>query len=208
MSVVTPLLAALLSVRPAPSPAPPGGAALDTAFLAGGCFWGVEGVFEHVKGVVRVISGYAGGTVPHPTSAQVYHGGTGHAESVEIIYDPARVSFDQLLLVFFLVAHDPTQLNRQGPDVGPDYRSIAFYRDSAQHQSVSDAISRLRQRHVYSDSVVTEVLALRAFYPAEAEHQGFMQHHLSDPYTVTNDLPKLDALKRQFPTLYRAEWHD
>ena len=208
MSVVAPLFAALLSVGPVSPTVPARPAPLDTAVLAGGCFWGVEGVFEHVKGVVKVISGYAGGTLVHPTSAQVYGGHTGHAESVEIIYDPARVTFDQLLLVFFLVVHDPTQLNRQGPDVGTDYRSIAFYRDSAQLRSVWDAIRGLERRHVYSDSIVTEVAPFRAFYPAEPEHQGFMQHHLSDPYTVTNDLPKLDALQHQFPTLYRAEWHD
>ena len=205
MLAVVPLLAALLSTQPASAPK---AAPLDTAVLAGGCFWGVEGIFEHVKGVVKVVSGYAGGTLANPTSAQVYNGGTGHAESVMIIYDPARVTFDQLLLIFFNVAHDPTQLNRQGPDVGSDYRSIAFYRDSTQRQSVEDAIASLRRRHVYSDPVVTEVLAFRAFYPAEPEHQGFMQRHLSDAYVVTNDLPKLEVLKTRYATLYRAEWHD
>ena len=205
MLAVVPLLAALLSTQPASAPR---AAPLDTAVLAGGCFWGVEGIFEHVKGVVKVVSGYAGGTLANPTSAQVYGGGTGHAESVMIIYDPARVSFDQLLLVFFNVAHDPTQLNRQGPDVGTDYRSIAFYRDSTQKQSVDDAIASLKRRHVYSDPIVTEVLAFRAFYPAEPEHQGFMQRHLGDAYVVTNDLPKLDVLKSRYATLYRAEWHD
>ena len=205
MTAVVPLLAALLSTQPASTPK---AAPLDTAVLAGGCFWGVEGIFEHVKGVVKVVSGYAGGTLANPTSAQVYNGGTGHAESVMIIYDPARVSFDQILLVFFNVAHDPTQLNRQGPDVGSDYRSIAFYRDSTQRQSVEDAIASLKRRHVYSDPVVTEVLAFRAFYPAEPEHQGFMQRHLSDAYVVTNDLPKLEVLKTRYATLYRAEWHD
>jgi peptide-methionine (S)-S-oxide reductase len=200
----TPVLALLLSVHPAPVPR----AQLDTAVLAGGCFWGVEGIFEHVKGVVKVVSGYAGGTLANPTSAQVYHGGTGHAESVLIVYDPARVSFDQILLVFFNVAHDPTELNRQGPDVGSDYRSIAFYRDSAQLQSVNDAIASLKRRQVYSDPIVTEVVAFRVFYPAEAEHQGFMQRHLADAYIVTNDLPRLDVLKTRYPTLYRAEWHD
>lgn len=203
--LVTPLLAALLSAQPSSAPK---AAPLDTAVLAGGCFWGVEGIFEHVKGVVKVVSGYAGGTLANPTSAQVYHGGTGHAESVMIIYDPARVTFDQLLLVFFNVAHDPTQLNRQGPDVGTDYRSIAFYRDSTQKQSVEDAIASLRRRHVYSDPIVTEVVAFRVFYPAETEHQGFMQRHLSDAYIVTNDLPKLEVLKSRYATLYRAEWHD
>ncbi|HYK11581.1 MAG TPA: peptide-methionine (S)-S-oxide reductase MsrA [Gemmatimonadales bacterium] len=205
MYAVLPILAALLPTPPASAP---NAAPLDTAVLAGGCFWGVEGIFEHVKGVVKVVSGYAGGTLANPTSAQVYNGGTGHAESVMIIYDPARVSFDQLLLVFFNVAHDPTQLNRQGPDVGADYRSIAFYRDSAQQQSVEDAIASLQRRHVYSDRIVTEVVAFRAFYPAEPEHQGFMQRHLSDAYVVTNDLPKLDILKTRYASLYRAEWHD
>lgn len=203
--LVTPLLAVALAL---PTSATPKATPLDTAVLAGGCFWGVEGVFEHVKGVMKVVSGYAGGTLANPTSAQVYNGGTGHAESVMIVYDPARVSFDQLLLVFFNVAHDPTQLNRQGPDVGSDYRSIAFYRDSTQKQSVEDAIASLKRRHVYSDPIVTEVLAFRAFYPAEPEHQGFMQRHLSDAYVVTNDLPKLEVLKTRYATLYRAEWHD
>ena len=205
MTAVVPLLAALLSTQPSSAPK---AAPLDTAVLAGGCFWGVEGIFEHVKGVVKVVSGYAGGTLANPTSAQVYNGGTGHAESVMIIYDPARVTFDQLLLVFFNVAHDPTQLNRQGPDVGSDYRSIAFYRDSTQRQAVEDAIASLKRRHVYSDPIVTEVLAFRAFYPAEPEHQGFMQRHLNDAYVVTNDLPKLEVLKTRYATLYRAEWHD
>ena len=205
MTAVVPLLAALLSTQPSSAPRV---APLDTAVLAGGCFWGVEGIFEHVKGVVKVVSGYAGGTLANPTSAQVYNGGTGHAESVMIIYDPARITFDQLLLIFFNVAHDPTELNRQGPDVGSDYRSIAFYRDSTQRQSVEDAIASLKRRHVYSDPVVTEVLAFRAFYPAEPEHQGFMQRHLSDAYVVTNDLPKLEVLKTRYATLYRAEWHD
>jgi peptide-methionine (S)-S-oxide reductase len=204
MSAVASVFAAVLALSPGPAPKAP----LDTAVLAGGCFWGVEGVFEHVRGVVQVISGYAGGSLVNPTSKQVYGGNTGHAESVEIIYDPARVSFDQLLVVFFMVAHDPTQLNRQGPDVGTDYRSIAFYRTPAELQSVNDALTRLRQHHVYADSVVTEVVPLRAFYPAEPEHQGFMQHHLSDPYIVANDLDKLEMLKVRYGTLYRAEWHD
>ena len=205
MLAVVPVLAVLLAAPPAPRPAP---VALDTAVLAGGCFWGVEGIFEHVKGVVKVVSGYAGGTLANPTSAQVYKGGTGHAESVMIIFDPARVSFDQLLLIFFNVAHDPTELNRQGPDVGSDYRSIAFYRDSSQKQSIDDAIAGLKTRRIYSDPIVTEVVALRAFYPAEAEHQGFMQRHLTDAYVTTNDLPKLDILRTRYATLYRAEWHD
>ncbi|HKV72117.1 MAG TPA: peptide-methionine (S)-S-oxide reductase MsrA [Gemmatimonadales bacterium] len=207
MTPAVPILAALLALQPAPSPktAP---ATLDTAVLAGGCFWGTEGIFEHVKGVVQVISGYAGGTLPNPTSAQVYKGGTGHAESVMIIFDPARVSFDQLLLIFFNVAHNPTELNRQGPDIGSDYRSIAFYRDSTQKQSIEDAIAGLKTRRIYSDPIVTEVLALRAFYPAEAEHQGFMQRHLTDPYITTNDLPRLDILRTRYASLYREQWHD
>ncbi|HEX4632518.1 MAG TPA: peptide-methionine (S)-S-oxide reductase MsrA [Gemmatimonadales bacterium] len=205
MTAVVPVLAALLAAQPAPAPK---AATLDTAVLAGGCFWGTEGIFEHVKGVVQVISGYAGGTLPNPTSAQVYKGGTGHAESVMIIFDPARVSFDQLLLIFFNVAHNPTELNRQGPDIGSDYRSIAFYRDATQKQSIDDALAGLKTRRIYSDPIVTEVLALRAFYPAEAEHQGFMQRHLTDPYITINDLPKLDILRTRYSGLYRAEWHD
>lgn len=193
MFAVTSLFALSLSLQPAPLPR----ASLDTAVLAGGCFWGVEGVFEHVKGVVQVVSGFAGAT-----------GQTGQAETVEIVFDPSRVSFGQLLQIFFLIAHDPTQLNRQGPDEGPEYRSIAFYKDATQRQAIGDALAWLRRKQVYADSVVTEVQAFRAFLKAGPEHQSFMQHHLNDPYIVANDLSKLDALQHQFPTLYRAEWHD
>lgn len=193
MLAVTSLFALSLSLHPAPMPR----ASLDTAVLAGGCFWGVEGVFEHVKGVVQVVSGFAGA-----------NGNAGQAETVQIVFDPSRVSFGQLLQIFFVIAHDPTQLNRQGPDEGAEYRSIAFYRDAAQRQAIGDALAWLRRKQVYADSVVTEVQALGSFSKAGPEHQGFMQHHLTDPYIVANDLSKLDALQHQFPTLYRAEWHD
>jgi len=195
------LLAVLAGAAPAPAPSAP-----DTVFFAGGCFWGVEGIFEHVNGVLAVRSGYAGGTTVNPTSAQVYGGGTGHAESVEVIFDPDRVSYRQLLMVFFLVAHDPTQLNRQGPDVGTDYRSIAFYRDTTERQAIEAMIADLREKHLYAAPIVTEVVPLRAFYAAEDVHQHYMEHHLDDAYIVTNDLPRLDALRKEFPSLYRPGW--
>ena len=201
-----PLLVALALAPAGPPPPPPAPPALDTAWFAGGCFWGVEGIFEHVAGVVSARSGYAGGTTRNPTSEQVYRGGTGHAETVEVVFDPARVSYHQLLMIFFLVAHDPTELDRQGPDSGTDYRSIAFYRDSAQRGAIDALIADLQAKHIYRSPIVTEVVALKAFYPAEAFHQHYMEHHLDDPYIATNDVPRLAALRREFPGLYRAVW--
>jgi len=198
-----PLLVAL-ALAPAGPPRAP--AALDTAWFAGGCFWGVEGIFEHVAGVLSARSGYAGGTTRNPTSEQVYRGGTGHAETVEVVFDPARVSYRQLLMVFFLVAHDPTELDRQGPDSGSDYRSIAFYGDSSQRDAIDAMVADLRSKHLFRAPIVTDVEPLRAFYPAEAYHQHYMEHHLDDPYIVTNDVPRLAALRREFPGLYRPVW--
>lgn len=173
------------------------------AVFAGGCFWGVDAVFKHVHGVVRVVSGYAGGSAADPTYELVSTGTSGYAESVEITFDPARVSYEQLLEVFFAVAHDPTERNRQGPDVGTQYRSAIFYADSAQRSSALGFIAQLNARHVYSAPIVTEVVPLATFYPAEAYHQNYLALHPTQPYIVYNDLPKLERLKEKFPQLYQ-----
>jgi peptide-methionine (S)-S-oxide reductase len=186
--------------RSAPGPA----AAADTAVFAGGCFWGVEGVFEHVKGVLSAVSGYAGGTVANPTYEQVSSGTTGHAESVRVVFDPARVTYGQLLQVFFGVVHDPTELNRQGPDVGTQYRSIVFYRNAAQRRAADAYVAELTRDKVFSKPIVTEIAPLGAFYRAEAYHQHFMARHPNYPYIVYNDAPKLVRLQREFPALYRV----
>ncbi|MEP6689275.1 MAG: peptide-methionine (S)-S-oxide reductase MsrA [Gemmatimonadales bacterium] len=185
-----------------PEPAPVGVAAsTDTAVFAGGCFWGVEAVFEHLNGVSTAVSGYAGGTVPSPSYEDVSTGSTGHAESVLVVYDPSRISYDQLLQVFFAVAHDPTELNRQGPDVGTQYRSAVFYRTAAQRDAARRYIARLEAAKQYR--IVTEVAPLDAFNPAEEYHQDYLAHHPIQPYILINDAPKLVALQRQFPALYR-----
>ena len=185
-------------------PAPVGVAAsVDTAVFAGGCFWGVEAVFEHVKGVTTAISGYAGGKVASPSYEQVSSGTTGHAESVQVVYDPSLVSYDQLLQVFFAVAHDPTELDRQGPDVGSQYRSAVFYRNDAQRDAAKRYIAKLEAAHMYHNPIVTEVAPLGRFNEAEAYHQDYLAHHPHQPYIVINDMPKLEALQREFPALYR-----
>jgi len=186
-----------------PEPAPIGVAASsDTAVFAGGCFWGVEAVFEHLKGVSSATSGYAGGSAPSPSYDQVSSGATGHAEAVQVVYDPAQISYDQLLQIFFAVAHDPTQLNRQGPDVGTQYRSAVFYRNTAQRQATESYIAKIRRARLYRDAIVTEVAPLRAFSAAEAYHQDYLLRHPTQPYIVVNDAPKLEHLRRQFPALY------
>jgi len=175
----------------------------DTAVFAGGCFWGVEAVFEHVKGVKSAVSGYAGGTVASPSYEMVSSGDTGHAESVQVIYDPSQVSYGKLLQVFFSVAHDPTQLNRQGPDHGTQYRSAIFY-NTPQQQRVAEAyIKQLTAAKTFSRPIVTQVSKLSAFYPAEAYHQDYLAHHPNQLYIVINDQPKVAALKKQFPAEYR-----
>jgi peptide-methionine (S)-S-oxide reductase len=173
------------------------------AVFSGGCFWGVDGVFKHIKGVTKVVSGYAGGTVPNPTYEMVSTGTTGYAESVEVTYDPAKVSYDQLLKVFFFVAHDPTELNRQGPDEGTQYRSVIFYADGAQKEQARKYIADLERRKAFSSPIVTQVLPLKHFYPAEEYHQNFLERHPDNPYIVYNDLPKLDHLRTQCPDLYK-----
>jgi len=175
----------------------------QTAVVAGGCFWGVQLVFQHVKGVKNATSGYSGGTVASPEYEQVETGRTGHAESVKITYDPSQVSYGQLLKIFFSVAHDPTQLNRQGPDVGTQYRSIIFYADDEQKHIAEAYIAQLRQANVFPRPIVTEVVPLKAFYEAEMYHQNYAAFHPDDPYIAINDAPKLDNLRQQLPALYK-----
>lgn len=178
--------------------------ALQHAVFAGGCFWGVQGVFEHVRGVVKAVAGYSGGSSLTAHYEVVSTGVTGHAESVDVTYDPAKVSFEQLLDVYFLVAHDPTQLDRQGPDEGSQYRSEVYYTTQPQHDAVAAKIADLERRHVFSSPIVTKVAPLRAFYPAEGYHQDYMVHNPNDAYIVVNDKPKVAHLQRAFPSLYRA----
>jgi peptide-methionine (S)-S-oxide reductase len=175
----------------------------DTAVFAGGCFWGVEAVYDHVKGVKRAISGYAGGDVVGPSYEQVSTGDTGHAESVEVIYDPSQVSYGKLLQIFFSVAHDPTQLNRQGPDHGTQYRSAIFFRNAQQQQTADSYIKQLTTAKTFSHPIVTQVAKLKAFYPAEEYHQHYLEHNPTQPYIVINDLPKVAALKKEFADLYK-----
>jgi peptide-methionine (S)-S-oxide reductase len=178
-------------------------AAEDTAVFAGGCFWGVEAVFDHVKGVKEAISGYAGGQLANPSYEQVSSEESGHAESVEVIYDPAQVSYGKLLQIFFSVAHDPTQLNRQGPDHGPQYRSAIFYRNADQKRIAESYIKQLTDAKTFSRPIVTQVAKLPAFYRAEEYHQNYLERNPNQPYIVINDKPKLAALKKQFGDVYR-----
>jgi len=175
----------------------------DTAYLAGGCFWGVEAVFEHVHGVVEVVSGYSGGAMKNPSYELVSAGVSGHAESVRVIFDPAEVSFEQLLRVFFTVAHDPTQLNRQGPDHGPQYRSAIFYTSQEQHRVAKDMIASLGSARTYAGPIVTQLVPLERWYDAESYHQDFAAKNPRHPYIVYNDAPKVERLKAEFPALYR-----
>ena len=175
---------------------------LQTAVFAGGCFWGVEAVFEHVKGVTDVKSGYAGGDAKTADYEKVSEGDTGHAESVKITFDPTKVTYTQLLTVFFSVAHDPTELNYQGPDHGTQYRSAIFYADDEQKTLALAYIDAINKSKAFSKPVVTEVVPLKAFYEAEAYHQDYLVHHPDEPYIVYNDLPKIAALKAKFPDLY------
>lgn len=188
----------------APLKKPAGAAAVtETAVFAGGCFWGVDAVFKHVRGVAEVVSGYAGGDAATAHYDQVSSGNTGHAEAVRVRFNPAQVSYKQLLQVFFSVAHDPTQLNRQGPDVGSQYRSAIFYASPEQQTAAQSAIRQLNAARVFSAPIVTQVTRLGQFYMAEGYHQNYLALHPYQPYIVINDLPKLDQLRRQFPALYR-----
>jgi len=177
----------------------------QTAVFAGGCFWGIQAVFEHVKGVIRATSGYAGGEANTAHYEMVSTGETGHAESVRITYDPSQISYGQLLKVFFSVAHDPTQLNRQGPDTGTQYRSAIFFADENQERIARAYIAQLDQAKIFERPIVTQVVALKAFHEAEAYHQDYAVHHPNDPYIVINDLPKVANLRKQLPGLYVAK---
>ena len=175
----------------------------QTAVFAGGCFWGVDAVFKHVKGVTDVVPGYSGGAADTAHYEMVSRGDTGHAESVRVRFDPAQVSYRQLLEVFFSVAHDPTELNRQGPDTGSQYRSAIFYTSEEQQQTAQQYIRQLTAAKTFSDPIVTQVVPLQAFYPAEEHHQNYLALHPLQPYIVFNDMPKLSHLREQFPALYR-----
>jgi len=191
---------------PAPADDQPKAAGdLQTAVLSGGCFWGVQGVFQHVKGVVQVLAGYSGGEKATAIYEVVSTGETGHAESVQIKFDPAQVSYGEILRIFFSVAHDPTELNRQGPDEGTQYRSEIFYADAAQQRIAQAYIAQLDGAKVFASPIVTRVDPLKAFYPAEGYHQDFLVRNPTYPYIVFNDLPKIDDLKRLFPEDYRDQ---
>jgi peptide-methionine (S)-S-oxide reductase len=176
---------------------------LQTAVLAGGCFWGLQGMFEHVDGVTKVVAGYSGGTKATAHYEMVGTELTGHAESVEITFDPKRVSYGQLLQLYFSVAHDPTELNRQGPDSGPSYRSEIFFMSPTQERVAKAYVAQLTQANVFKGPIVTKIEAMKGFFPAEDYHQDFLVHNPNYPYIVRNDLPKIDALKRVYPERYR-----
>ncbi len=216
--LATVLAAGIVGLRIAPSSAesahvvappaldePAGQAPTEVAVLAGGCFWGVQGAFQHVDGVTSAVSGYAGGAKDTAEYEKVGGGRTGHAESVRITYDPRKVSYGRLLQIYFSVAHDPTELNRQGPDVGTQYRSTIFPASEAQAKVAKAYIDQLDQAHAFGAKIVTTIEPGRAFYPAEAYHQDYLTLHPNQPYIAINDLPKVANLKRLFANSYRAE---
>jgi len=174
----------------------------QTAVVAGGCFWGIQAVFQHVKGVINATSGYSGGAANTAEYELVSTGDTGHAESVKITYDPSQITYGQLLRVFFSVAHDPTQLNRQDPDSGTQYRSVIFYNSDEQKRIAEAYIAQLEMARVFPRPIVTQVVPLKAFYPAESYHQDYATNHPNNPYIVYNDAPKVAHLHQQFPELY------
>ncbi len=179
--------------------------AKQTAVVAGGCFWGIQAVFQHVKGVVSATSGYAGGSVKNPDYETVSSGRTGHAESVQIVYDPSQVTYGELLRVFFSVALDPTEVNRQGPDSGTQYRSVIFYGNDEQKRIAEAYIAQLDEAKVFRRKIATEVTPLQAFYRAEDYHQNYATVHPNDPYIVYNDAPKVANLRKEFPELYKGK---
>jgi peptide-methionine (S)-S-oxide reductase len=201
------LAAGLVAVAPTPSSARavngPPAKNEQTIVLAGGCFWGVQSVFEHTKGVTSAVSGYAGGSIDSPSYELVSSGRTGHAESVKVTFDSTQVSLNQILQIFFSVAHDPTELNRQGPDVGTQYRSMIEFTTDAQKAQVASFIAQLEKAHTYSKPIVTQVVAYKSFFPAEAYHQHYAELHPTQPYIAMYDLPKVANLKKEFPALYR-----
>ena len=198
------VLAAAAFPNPAVDPKP-AAAGMQTAVVAGGCFWGVEAVFERLNGVSNVVSGFAGGSKVTAHYEVVSTGTTGHAESVQITYDPARISYGTLLKVFFAIAHDPTELNRQGPDEGTQYRSSIFYATPEQKTTADAYIRQLDAAKIFPQRIVTKVVPLEGFYPAEAYHQHFLDNHPDYPYIVYNDLPKLEHLKKEFPELLKKK---
>jgi peptide-methionine (S)-S-oxide reductase len=210
-STILVLAASLLTAATTPFPDPAVDAdrsaahGKQTAVFAGGCFWCTEAVFEQLNGVDKVVSGYAGGDAATAHYEIVGSGKTNHAESIEITYDPARISYGTLLKIFFSVAHDPTQLNRQGPDYGRQYRSAIFYKDDEQKRIAEAYIKQLNEAGIFKKPIVTEVTALTRFYPAEAYHQHFVKLHPDHPYVVQNSLPKLDKLKKQFGPLLKKQ---
>ena len=177
----------------------------QTAVVAGGCFWGIQAVFQHVKGVINATSGYSGGAVNTAQFEMVSTGDTGHAESVKITYDPSRITYGQLLRIFFSVAHDPTELNRQGPDSGTQYRSVIFYSNDEQKRIAEAYITQLDKSQVFPRAIVTQLVPLKAFYPAEAYHQDYAANHPNNPYIVYNDAPKVVHLHQEFPELYTSK---
>jgi len=181
------------------------GAASRTAVFAGGCFWGVQGVFQHVEGVTRAVSGYAGGEASTAQYEKVSGGSTRHAEAVRVTYDPRKVTFGKLLQIYFSVAHDPTELNRQGPDIGPQYRSTVFAADDEQARLAQAYVEQLDGSKSFGRKIATTIERGRAFYPAEDYHQDYLTLHPRQPYIVIHDLPKIENLKRLFPDVYRAE---
>jgi peptide-methionine (S)-S-oxide reductase len=206
-AVVAPLVdrsAAAAAAFPAPTvddPLAPD-AGRDSIVVAGGCFWGVQAVFQHTKGVLRATSGYAGGAVNNPSYEQVSSGSTGHAESVEVLFDPSQVSLGQLLKIFFAVAHDPTELNRQGPDEGTQYRSMILVARE-RHAAIARAyVDQLDAAKIYRHRIVTEIVPLKSFYPAEGYHQDYVARHPFEPYIMINDRPKVETLKKRYPELY------
>jgi peptide-methionine (S)-S-oxide reductase len=200
------LAAAALAAPPIPAPAADiplaTKPAREKAVFAGGCFWGVQSVFQRVKGVLATTAGYSGGSAATATYPQVTTETTGHAESVEVVYDPSRVTYGTLLRIYFSVAHDPTQLNRQGPDVGPSYRSVIFYSTEDQHRIAAAYIAQLDAAKVFPKKIVTEVTPLKAFYRAEDYHQDYAYYNPDNPYIQVCDRPKIEALKQQFPDLF------
>jgi peptide-methionine (S)-S-oxide reductase len=192
-------------VIPAPAVDTPAAEAAgpQTAVLAGGCFWGLQGMFEHVQGVTKVVAGYSGGAKETAHYEMVGTETTGHAESVEITFDPKKISYGQLLRLYFSVAHDPTELNRQGPDSGPSYRSEIFFSTPSQERIARAYMDQLNQAKIFPQPIVTKIEPMKGFYPAEDYHQDFLIHNPTYPYIVRNDLPKIDALKKVYPDLYR-----
>jgi peptide-methionine (S)-S-oxide reductase len=196
---------AIDKVIPAPAvdaPAVPA-KGLETAVLAGGCFWGLQGMFQHVQGVTKVVAGYSGGTQETARYEIVSSETTGHAEAVEITFDPKKISYGKLLQLYFAVAHNPTELNRQGPDTGPSYRSEIFFVNPAQEKIAKAYVAQLGQAQVFPSPIVTKIEPLKAFYAAEDYHQDFLSRNPNHPYIVRNDIPKVQALKRVYPQHYR-----